>query len=167
MLGYSVISGSASATSPITSVRRIRPLAKVERFQPGIRRRHRAVSSSAWWRSAGHTARASVSSCSSSGYFSTLKKSRLLVARATSSKSCQAHKKLKPVPNPVSPIVNPPPLDKDAKRSASRLPCKKYSAFLRVRNPWKSKHRRSGAKKAGRLANQAFAQVDLFGLFRI
>src|SRR5688500_8194348 len=127
------VSARASATSPITSVRRTRPPAKLHRFQPGTRRRQRAMRSSAYFRNSGQSASASLNSPSSSGYFSTLKKSRLHRGEdedeATSSNSCQAHKKLSPVPNPVSPMANPSPLDNDAKRSASRLPCRKTCRF--------------------------------------
>ncbi len=130
--------GNASATSLITSVRRTRPPAKLQRFQPGTRRCQRANSVSACACNSGHSANAARNSSSLNGNFSTLKKSRLAPSGATCSNNCQAQRKFSPVPKPVSPMQKLSPADNAAKRSAKRLPC---------RNTWRVSSRPESVEK--------------------
>ena len=120
---------SASITSPMTNVRRTLPPSKHHRFHPGTRRCHLVQSSSAYGRRAGQSAKASASSLSLSGYFSVLKKSRLLLDGEVSLNSRHAHKKFNPVPKPTSPMAKLSPHRNAEKRSGRLLPRKKTWHF--------------------------------------
>ncbi len=107
-----------SSASPTSSVSETRPSPSRNCWNPGLTATYCASNRCASSSSCGHSASARARSSWVSGCFSTLTKCRRAPAGACRSNSCQAQRKFKPVPKPVSPMTRRSPGWSAAKRGA-------------------------------------------------